>query len=77
MILSEALALLGWGLLMGALGLFFATRFVESMLHGVSAYDPLTLGAVAATLVLVTILAAILPALRAAKVDPIEMLRAE
>jgi predicted permease len=77
MILLEALTLLGWGMLLGAVGLFFATRFVESMLHGVSAYDPLTLAAVAATLLLVTILAAIVPALRAARLDPIETLRSE
>ncbi len=77
MILSEALALLSWGMLLGALGLFFSMRFVESMLHGVSAYDPVTLVAVAATLLLVTILAAIVPALRAARLDPIETLRSE
>jgi FtsX-like permease family/MacB-like periplasmic core domain len=77
MILLEALTLLGWGMLLGAIGLFFATRFVESMLHEVSAYDPATLAAVAATLLLVAILAAIVPALRAAKLDPIETLRME
>jgi putative ABC transport system permease protein len=77
MILLEALTLLGWGMLLGAVGLFFAMRFVESMLHEVSAYDPMTLASVVATLVLVTILAAIVPALRAARLDPIEALRAE
>jgi hypothetical protein len=39
MILLEALTLLAWGMLLGAAGLFFAMRFVESMLHEVSAYD--------------------------------------
>jgi predicted permease len=77
MILLEALTLLGWGMLLGAAGLFFAIRFVESMLHEVSAYDPITLASVVATLVFVTILAAIVPALRAARLDPIEALRAE
>jgi predicted permease len=77
MILLEAFTLLGWGMLLGAVGLFFATRFVESMLHDVSAYNPMILASVAATLVLVTILAAIVPALRAARLDPIETLRAE
>ena len=52
-------------------------RFVELMLHHVSAYDPVTLAAGGATLVLVTILAAIVPALRAAKLNPIETLKAE
>ena len=77
MILEEALGLLGWGMVLGAAGLLFTTRFVTAMLHGVSAYDPLTLVAVAATLVIVTILAALVPALRAATLDPIETLRAE
>jgi putative ABC transport system permease protein len=77
MILKEALALLGWGMLLGAAGLLLTTRFVEAMLHGVSAYDPLTLGAVAGTLVIVAMLAALVPAVRAATLDPIEVLRAE
>ena len=43
MILTEALGLLAWGMLLGAVGLFFAIRFVMTMLHDVSAYDPMTL----------------------------------
>jgi predicted permease len=77
MVLKEALRLLGWGLLLGTIALFFTTRFVAAMLHGVSAHDPLTLGVVAGTLIIVTILAAMPPALRAAGLDPIEALRAE
>jgi putative ABC transport system permease protein len=69
--------LLALGLLLGAIALFFTTRFVSAMLHGVSAYDPSTLVGVAGTLVIVTILAAMVPALRAATMDPIEALRAE
>jgi predicted permease len=77
MILKEALGLLGWGMLLGAVVLFLAIRFVGSMLHDISAYDPPTLAGVAGTLVIVTILAALVPALRAARLDPIETLRAE
>ena len=77
MVLQEALELLAWGLLLGAVALFFTMRFAAAMLHGVSAYDPATLVSVAATLVIVTILAAMVPALRAATLDPIEALRAE
>ena len=77
MVLKEALELLAWGLLLGAVALFFTMRFAAAMLHGVSVYDPSTLVGVVGTLVIVTILAAMVPALRAATLDPIEALRAE
>jgi ABC-type lipoprotein release transport system permease subunit len=47
------------------------------MLHGVTAHDPETLAMVAGVLVIVTIVAALVPAIRAARLDPIEVLRAE
>jgi ABC-type antimicrobial peptide transport system permease subunit len=77
MVLREAFGLLALGLLLGAIALLFTMRFVSAMLYGVSAYDPSTLFGVAVTLVIVTILAAMVPALRAATTDPIEALRAE
>jgi predicted permease len=77
MVLREALGLLMLGLLLGVIALLFTTRFVLAMLYGVSAYDPSTLAGVTGTLVIVTILAAMVPALRAATTDPIEALRAE
>jgi predicted permease len=77
MILKEALVLLGWGMALGAIGLFFTTQFVTTMLHGVTAHDPATLAMVAGVLVLVAIVAALVPAIRAAQLDPIEVLRAE
>jgi predicted permease len=77
MILRDALRLTVWGILLGAAGLLFATRLVQTMLYRISAYDPLTLVGVAVVLLIVTILAALVPALRAATLDPIEALRAE
>jgi len=77
MILSEALVLLAAGLVPGAIGLVIAARFVEKMLYGVSAFDPIRLAAITAVLALVAIVASLLPALRAASIDPIHALRAE
>jgi predicted permease len=77
MILKEAFGLFGWGLVVGAVGLFFTLRFVAGMLHGVTGYDPATLTGVAGTMALVTVAAALLPAIRAAGVDPMKALRAE
>jgi ABC-type antimicrobial peptide transport system permease subunit len=77
MVLGEALALLVWGLVLGGVALFFALRFVVTMLYGVSSHDPATLTAVLITLTLVTIAAAAIPAFRAASINPIEALRSE
>jgi ABC-type antimicrobial peptide transport system permease subunit len=77
MILSEALGLVGAGVLLGALALLIALRFVQNMLFGVSAFDPITLSATLILLLTVSVLAALPPALRAASVDPIQALRSE
>ncbi len=77
MILSEALVLLAAGLVPGAIALVIAARFVEKMLYGVSAFDPVRLAAITAVLAFVAIVASLAPALRAASIDPIRALRAE
>jgi predicted permease len=77
MILADGLRLVGLGLLLGAGVLFFAVRSVSHMLYGVSAFDPLTLAAAAAMLTGVALVAGLLPALRAASVDPMQAMRDE
>ena len=77
MILSEAFGLLAAGLVLGGIVLTVTVRFVEGMLYGVSAFDPIRLIAITAVLVVVAIVAGLMPALRAASVDPIQALRAE
>lgn len=78
------LLLLRQGLALGVLGVgaglvagYFATRVLESMLFETSRNDPFTLGAIAALVLGLTLIAAWYPARRAAKVDPMEVLRAE
>ena len=77
MVLGEALALAGTGVVVG-LGLsLWATRVSSSLLFGVSPTDPATFAAVAGLLVAVAAAAGYLPARRAARVDPAVVLRAE
>jgi putative ABC transport system permease protein len=64
----------------GVLGAALATaigRALRSRLYGVDPLDPLSLLSVAALLALVTVLAAAIPARRAARVDPAVALRVE
>ena len=77
MILSQALALMVAGLLLGAIVLTVTLRFVDGMLYGMSALDTIRLAAIPPILALVAIVAGLIPALRAASIDPIQALRGE
>jgi ABC-type lipoprotein release transport system permease subunit len=61
----------------GLAGALASSRLVQSLLFQVSPMDPLTLGGVCVLLVAVAMLAGYLPARRAARIDPVEALRAE
>jgi ABC-type lipoprotein release transport system permease subunit len=50
---------------------------MATLVFGVSASDPLTLAAVGATLALVAVLACLVPAYRAVRLDPVKVLRAD
>jgi putative ABC transport system permease protein len=65
------------GTVLGAVGALGLTRFMSTMLFGVSSVDPLTFVAMAGALIAVTLLACYIPARRAAKVDPLIALRYE
>lgn len=77
MVLFDALRLAAWGMLAGAVVLGFALGYVQHLLYGISPLDPATLAGVSAALLLVVLLAALIPAARAASIDPIRALRAE
>ncbi len=54
-----------------------STRLLAGMLYGISAWDPETLGGVVLLMFAVAMLASLLPSVRAARLDPIEVLRQE
>ncbi|HEY1763859.1 MAG TPA: FtsX-like permease family protein, partial [Opitutaceae bacterium] len=77
LVFSQGARLAGVGLVLGAVGAPLLTRFIESMLFGVEANDPLAYGGVALLLAAVAALACLLPARRATRVNPVVALRAE
>ncbi len=76
-VLEEGMQVGALGVLIGLIGSFGATRLLASQLYKVKATDPWTFGAVALLLASIAAIAAYLPARRAARVDPIAVLREE
>jgi putative ABC transport system permease protein len=77
LVLQEGVLLAFAGLLFGLVGAYFVGRTMKSVLYGVSAIDPVAVGAVAVVLLLAAMLACYLPARRATRVDPLVALRHE
>jgi predicted permease len=75
LVLRQALVLAGTGAVWGLLVALAGARLLRSLLFGVSPTDPLTLATVTATLILVALAAAYLPARRATRADAAAMLR--
>lgn len=77
LILRQAGVLILTGVTLGLALAFATSRFIRSYLYGVKAHDAWTLAAVALVLLIAGAAAAYLPARRAARVNPVEALRAE
>jgi predicted permease len=77
LILRRALLLVGIGLSAGGVLAWFAVKFTSGYIYGVEAHDMLTFSAVVVVLAAASLVAAWLPARRAAGVDPILALRSE
>jgi putative ABC transport system permease protein len=77
LILRSGMLMAGIGLVLGLGGAFGLTRLLANLLFGVGERDPMTIGAVAALLTCVALLACYIPARRATKVDPMVALRYE
>jgi ABC-type antimicrobial peptide transport system permease subunit len=77
MVVGEGLAIGAAGLALGLAGAFALTRFMSGLLFGIGVRDPLTFVALPLGLLLVAVLATLIPAARAIRVDPAIALRAE
>jgi putative ABC transport system permease protein len=77
MVLRQGAVLIAAGLAAGALAALGLTSLMKSLLFGVKPTDPLTFAAVAALLLIVSLAATYLPALRATRLDPVTTLRYE
>ncbi|HKW02936.1 MAG TPA: FtsX-like permease family protein, partial [Vicinamibacterales bacterium] len=76
-ILGQGLVTITIGVVAGVLGALALTRWLQSMLFGVTPTDPVAFAAVVAVLVVVATLACYVPARRGTRINPVEALRQE
>ncbi len=77
MVMGSGLRLAILGVALGALGALLGTRVLTSVVYQVSTTDPLTLAATSCVLIALAALASWVPAWRATRIDPADLLRAE
>jgi ABC-type antimicrobial peptide transport system permease subunit len=76
-VIRDGLAVTVGGIAVGFLAALGTSVLVKSLLFGITNHDPLTLFAAPTSLIVITVLACLRPAARAARVDPTLALRAE
>ena len=77
MILRDTLVLVGAGLAVGVPAAYGAGRFVASQLYGLNGADPAAYAFAVSVMIAVALVASVVPARRASRVDPIAALRSE
>jgi predicted permease len=77
LVVGQGMRLAAVGVVLGALAAAAVTRVLSALLYGISAVDPLAFGGAATVLLAVAFVANLVPALRAARVDPMRALRHE
>ncbi|HUB77585.1 MAG TPA: ABC transporter permease [Bryobacteraceae bacterium] len=77
MLLAQVAITVAAGLAVGLPATWMLTRIVESQLYGISAHDPASIAMACAGVALVAMFAALLPARRAMRIDPVRALRYE
>lgn len=76
-VLRDSLTTIALGLGVGVVLWFPLLGLTATLVYGLSPHDPTSLGAGAVLLVATGLLAAVLPAVRASRIDPIDAIRAE
>jgi ABC-type antimicrobial peptide transport system permease subunit len=77
LVLGRGMMMVAAGAFVGLIAALVLSRFLASLLYGVTATDPATFGLITALLAAVALAAAFLPARRATRVDPMVALRSE
>ena len=77
LVIVEGMSPVLTGIAVGIVAALASAKVMATLVFGVSASDPLTLGAAAATLALVASIATLVPAYRAVQLDPVKVLRGE
>jgi ABC-type antimicrobial peptide transport system permease subunit len=77
LVVVQGMRFVGFGVLLGLMGVFACTRLLQSLLFGIGATDLPTVIVVTVVLGAVAFVACLLPARRATLVDPVRALRAE
>ena len=77
LILFSGFKLAAAGCIIGLVGAFFASRLLKTFVFGVSTFDPVVLVLAAVVVLMLAVAASLLPARRAAAINPMQALRAE
>jgi putative ABC transport system permease protein len=77
LVLWQGIRVTAVGVTLGVVAAFLTVRYVEKLLFDTPARDPIAFGGAVATILLVAVLATLIPARRATKVDPVVALRTE
>ena len=76
-VMGRGVALAAVGIVLGVIAAYATAQFIQSLLFGIDARDPLTFVTVPTVLLFVAAAASLVPALRASRIDPVDALREE